>query len=126
MDQIEGFRMYIQTAEGDRLSQQPAPQKTPELFEKLLPYAIALGVENAWAEQFTDVLQAAVQGDGAGYRPRWYHGTAWDEIGSTGFASAFGSSLAGAVAASATAPGPSSGGGGGGSSGGGGGGGGGW
>jgi uncharacterized membrane protein YgcG len=123
MDQIEGFRMYLRTAEGDRLSQQPAPAKTPELFEKLLPYAIALGVENAWAEQFAGVLQAAAHGDG-GYHPLWYQGASWDQVGSTGFASAIGSSLAGAISSSATAPGSSSGSGGGGSSGGGGGGGG--
>ena len=124
MDQIEGFRMYLRTAEADHLSQQPAPAKTPELFEKLLPYAIALGVENAWAEQFAGVLQAASQADAGGYHPLWYQGSSWNQIGSTGFASSIGSSLAGAIASSSTAPGSSSGSGGGGSSGGGGGGGG--
>ena len=123
MDQIEGFRMYLSTAEGDRFGQAAEPPKTPALFEKMLPYAIALGVEKAWSEKFAEVLAAASR-DGTAYNPAWYSGSSWNNLGSTNFASAFGSSLAGAIASSSTAPGSSSGGGGGGSSGGGGGGGG--
>ena len=35
------------------------PDKTPQLFERFLPYALALGVEHAWAEQFSQVLAQA-------------------------------------------------------------------
>ena len=42
MDQIEGFRQYLDVAEEDRLEYLNPPKKTPELFEKFLPYAIAL------------------------------------------------------------------------------------
>ena len=62
--------------------------------------------------------------DQGAYSPSWYHGTAWSTIGASGFVTSLGSSLAGAIASSSTAPGSRSGGGGGGSSGGGGGGGG--
>ena len=35
------------------------PDKTPELFERFLPYAVALDVENGWAKRFAGVLAAA-------------------------------------------------------------------
>lgn len=123
MDQLEGFRMYLAVAEQDRLNLLNPPEKTPELFEKYLPYALALDVEVEWSEQFAEVL-AQAQVDGRPYSPSWYHGTSWDRLGTSGFADSLGSSFSSAIAASAAAPGSVSGSGGGGSSGGGGGGGG--
>jgi hypothetical protein len=123
LDEIEGFRMYLSVAEQDRLNLLNPPKKTPELFEMFLPYALALDVEQKWAEQFEQVLAAAGQG-GRDYSPSWYRGSAWSTAGLTGFGSSLGSTLSSAIASSSTAPGSSSGGGGGGSSGGGGGGGG--
>ena len=123
LDEIDGFRMYLAVAEKDRLNLLNPPKKTPELFEMFLPYALALGVEQKWAEQFDEVLAAAGQG-GQAYSPSWYRGAAWSTVGAAGFASSLGSSMSSAIASSSTAPGSSSGGGGGGSSGGGGGGGG--
>jgi uncharacterized membrane protein YgcG len=122
-DAIEGFRMYLSVAEKDRLNLLNPPDHTPELFEKYLPYALALGVEQQWAEQFADVLARQMEG-GAAYSPGWYRGDSWSRLGSAGFASAIGGALGGAISSSSTAPGSSSGSGGGGSSGGGGGGGG--
>ncbi|MBN1852278.1 MAG: DUF2207 domain-containing protein [Pirellulales bacterium] len=117
MDQIDGFRMYLSTAEGHYLNEIHPPHRTPELLERYLPYAVALGVENQWAEQFADVLAGAEQADGAGgYRPGWYEGPAWDSGSFDSFAGTFsgfmvglGSSLGNAVASSATAPGSVSG-----------------
>jgi len=123
MDQVEGFKMYLSVAEQDRLNLLNPPEKTPELFEKYLPYALALNVENEWSEQFAEVL-AQAQVDGQPYQPTWYHGSSWNRLGSSGFADSLGGAFAAAIASSATAPGSSSGSGGGGSSGGGGGGGG--
>jgi uncharacterized membrane protein YgcG len=130
LDKIEGLRMYLTTAEQDRLNTLNPPERTPQLFEKFLPYALALDVEQQWSEQFTEILAKAGEG-GAAYSPSWYSGTSsWSDLGSGRFASAVGSSLAGAIASSSVAPGSSSGGGGGGGGssggGGGGGGGGGW
>jgi uncharacterized membrane protein YgcG len=127
MDEIEGFKMYLETAEGDEIAALAGPPKTRELFERMLPYAIALDVENRWAEKFSDVLAAAAADDGSGrngYHPAWYSGDSWSRVGTASMLSSFGSSLSGAVSSASTAPGSSSGGGGGGSSGGGGGGGG--
>jgi len=118
MDQIEGFRMYLTAAEEDRLEILHPPEKTPALFEKYLPFALALDVENQWCQQFAEIL------DKAGYDSHWYQGSSWRNLGSGGLAVGLGSSLSSAIVSSASPPGSSSGSGGGGSSGGGGGGGG--
>lgn len=63
---ILGLREYLQIAEKDRLNFHNAPEKKPEVFEKLLPYAMVLGVEKAWAKEFADIYMQ---------EPSWYHGT---------------------------------------------------
>ena len=123
LDQIDGFRLYLTVAEKDRLNLENPPERTPQLFELFLPYALALDVEQKWAQKFEDVLAAAGR-DGRPYSPAWYQGTAWSTVGAAGFVSSLGGSMSSAISSSSTAPGSSSGGGGGGSSGGGGGGGG--
>jgi uncharacterized membrane protein YgcG len=123
MDQIEGFKMYLSVAEKDRLNLLSPPEKTPELFERYLPYALALDVENEWSEQFAETL-AQAQVDGKPYSPSWYSGHSWDVCRASGFSDSLGSTFASAISSSSSAPGSSSGSGGGGSSGGGGGGGG--
>jgi len=123
MDKIEGFKMYLSVAEQERLDSIKEPVKTPELFEAFLPYALALNVENKWAEKFSSVL-ASIDKDSTAYKPGWYSGTSWSTLGATGFATSLAGSFSSTISSSSTAPGSSSGGGGGGSSGGGGGGGG--
>jgi len=125
MDQMEGFKMFLSVSEKDRMNMLNPPEKTPELFEKYLPFALALDVENKWAEQFSDVFERLAQ-QGAEYHPMWYSGGSWNRFQTGRFANSLGSSFSGAIASSAVAPGSSSGfgGGGGGFSGGGGGGGG--
>ncbi len=127
LDHIEGLRHYLSVAEADRLAGFSGPDRTPELFEELLPYAHALGVEQKWSEQFTEILARAGQADSdsRGYRPSYFSGS------HTGFdramgAAALGGALTSALTSASTSPSSSSGGGssGGGSSGGGGGGGG--
>lgn len=123
LDKIEGFRNYIELAEKQDLDYRYSGGRTPVLFESFLPYALALGVEQQWAEHFTDVISMAdpVKGN---YSPGWYHGRYGNFTNLGNFTNSFTSSLNSAISASSTAPGSSSGGGGGGSSGGGGGGGG--
>ena len=123
MDKIEGFKMYLGIAEQDLLDSVNEPDRTPELFESFLPFALALNVENRWADKFSDVL-ASIEKDSLAYRPGWYSGTSWSTLGATGFASSLSGSFSSTISSSSIAPGSSSGGGGGGSSGGGGGGGG--
>lgn len=124
-DQIDGFKMFLTTAEKDRLEVLHPPNVTPEVFEKYLPYAIALDSENQWSRKFeAEAAKAGITPDRQTYSPGWYSGSSFNRLGTTGFASSLGGAVAGATAAAATAPGRSSGSGGGGSSGGGGGGGG--
>lgn len=123
MDQLEGFKLYLATAEQERLNFLHPPDNTPELFEKFLPYALALDVENEWTEQFNEVLSKA-GADGKPYSPSWYSGTSWGRTTPARFTGSLGASLTSTIAAAASPPGSSSGSGGGGSSGGGGGGGG--
>lgn len=122
LDRIAGFKQYLSITERERLDRMTAPLDTPEIFERYLPFAIALGVENRWADRFAAVLAAAAVQGRQGFG--WYSGSdsPWDNPGR--FASTVGSSLSGAISSASTAPGSSSGSGGGGSSGGGGGGGG--
>lgn len=124
MDRIAGFKHYLGITEEERLDRMNPPEKTPELFERYLPYAIALDVENRWADRFAGVLAAAAATAGTTSTMAWYsgQGNVWDDPG--GFASSVGNSLSSSISSASTSPSSSSGSGGGGSSGGGGGGGG--
>lgn len=124
MDRIAGFRRYLSITEESRLDTLHPPEKTPELFERYLPYAIALDVENRWADRFAGVLATAAAAGATAHAASWYSGSgnAWDDP--AGFASNLGSSFTSTVSSASTAPGSSGGSSGGGSSGGGGGGGG--
>ena len=52
---VDGFKLYLRVVEKDRLTFSDAPEKTPERFNALLPYAIALGVEKQWAKKFKGI-----------------------------------------------------------------------
>ena len=114
--------MYLTTAEEDRLNVLNPPEKTPELFERYLPYALALDCENEWNTKFAAVLAAAAAAGATA--PLWYSGNHWDSGRTGGFTDSLGSSMSSSISSASTAPGSSSGSSGGGSSGGGGGGGG--
>jgi uncharacterized membrane protein YgcG len=118
MDQIEGFRHYLGVAEEDRLEALHPPDKTPELFERFLPYAVALDVENTWAQKFAGVLAAAGATAAA---TAWYAGSQSSISDPVAFADHLGNSLSSTIASASTPPGSSGGSdsGGGGSSGGG-------
>lgn len=121
LSDAEGLKLYMDTAEKERLEMFNPPEDTPELFEKLLPYALALDVAKTWGNRFEKVLAKA------GYKPEWYTGPSpylfLNGSGLSDFSSNLGSSI-GQSMASKSAPGTSSGMGGGGFAGGGGGGGG--
>src|SRR5271165_482541 len=58
--EILGFQEFINRVDADRLKRMP-----PDTFEKFLPYAMALGIENRWAKAFQGVVQNP---------PNWYVG----------------------------------------------------
>jgi uncharacterized membrane protein YgcG len=102
--ELEGFKMYLKTAEEHRLNILTPPERTPELFEKLLPYAIALDVSNEWCKKFDAILQQF------NYRPEWYDA----DLRTNGFATtltttfaALGSSFSSLASSAQSAP-PSS------------------
>lgn len=106
--QVAGLKLYLSVAEKDRLKFTDAPERTPERFNKLLPYAIALGVEKEWAKQFEgiDVEQSTTWYTG-NYASGFLVGSMVDDLGG-GFSSAVASSF---VVASSSSSGGSSGGG---------------
>ncbi|NQV86725.1 MAG: DUF2207 domain-containing protein [Woeseiaceae bacterium] len=123
LDDMLGFKDYLEIAEKEELNLRNPPEKTPELFEAYLPFALALGVDQQWSERFASLLASIRSPNGGGYSPAWYDGK-WSSTNLTKAMSSLSSGLNSAVSSSVTPPGSSSGGGGGGSSGGGGGGGG--
>ena len=123
LDEMLGFKDFLEIAEKDELNLRNPPAKTPQLFEALLPFALALGVDQQWSERFATVLASIRNPDGSEYRPAWYHGS-WNSANLTKTTSQLSGGLHAAVSSSVSPPGSSSGGGGGGFSGGGGGGGG--
>jgi len=62
-ERILGFEEFLQRVESDRFER---VIKTPEMFERFLPYAMAFGVERGWARAFQDVYRQP---------PTWYVGT---------------------------------------------------
>ena len=108
LDEMIGFRDYIDIAEKDELNLRNPPEKTPELFERLLPYALALGLEQRWAERFAGVLGGIRGPRAAGYQPAWFGGD-WSnqDIGDTMKGVAGG--LQSSISSSVTPPGSSSG-----------------
>ncbi|MFN3131448.1 DUF2207 domain-containing protein [Roseibium sp.] len=129
MDEIEGLKLYLSVAEKDRLNMTDAPDMSVLHFEKLLPYAVSLGVEKPWSTHFETWLSSAANaGQSREYRPRWYSGRDFDSrdisrsVGATASAMAgsFQSSLpVSSSSSSGSSGGGSSGGGGGGGGGGG-------
>jgi hypothetical protein len=125
LDEIAGLKLYLSVAERDELKSMQSPGAPPSLdaerYEALLPYAVALDVEEAWTRKFTAAVGVAAA-VAATARMAWYHGASTGDLG--GLVKAVSSGLSSSIASASTPPGSSSGGGGGGSSGGGGGGGG--
>jgi len=115
--QVEGYRLYLSMAEEGPLRSLAAPSPSRELFERHLPFAMALDVEEAWAGRFADQL-------GSSYAPDWYQGRTVS--GSAGFVGGFSGAFSGAVSSASSTSSGGSGGGGSSGGGGGGGGGGGW
>jgi uncharacterized membrane protein len=62
LEKVLGFREFLSRVEADRLDRMV---KTPAMFEKFLPYAMALGVEDNWARAFEGIYSQP---------PSWYTG----------------------------------------------------
>ncbi|NLS00340.1 DUF2207 domain-containing protein, partial [Rhizobium sp. P38BS-XIX] len=104
MDGIAGLRQYLTLAERDRMNMQGAPQMSPQHFETLLPYAVALGVEKPWSSAFESWLATAAGATAAAaYSPIWFSGDfSPGNIGGT--LGDFSSSMASTIASTIPAP----------------------
>jgi uncharacterized membrane protein len=63
LEGVLGFEDFLGHVEADRMERMI---KTPEMFEKFLPFAMALGVEKKWVTAFQDVYREP---------PGWYRGS---------------------------------------------------
>lgn len=64
--ELEGLKMYINTAEKHRIEFHNNPEKFRGVFETLLPYAMIFGLEKKWAKEFEDLYKDT--------QPNWYRG----------------------------------------------------
>jgi uncharacterized membrane protein len=116
LEKVLGFEEFLRRVETEHFEH---VVKTPELFDRFLPFAMALGVEKKWARAFQDIYTQP---------PSWYVGSAagFTHFNAVAFSSRLGdfSGTAGSAMSSSPRSSSGSGFGGGGSSGGGGGGGG--
>ncbi|NBC21767.1 MAG: DUF2207 domain-containing protein [Alphaproteobacteria bacterium] len=121
--EIEGFRIYLETAEKLQLNAaevggEAPPPMSVERYERFLPYAVALDVEEPWTRHFERLIPR----EAASYHPGWAHMSGHGSVSSLN--SSLVSGLSSGVATAMPSSSGSSGSGGGGFSGGGGGGGG--
>lgn len=63
MAKILGFKEFLDLTEKDKLGLMNAPELEPEMFEKFLPYAMVLGIEDKWAAKFEGIYNTV---------PDWY------------------------------------------------------
>src|SRR5260370_42078519 len=65
LEGVLGFEDFLVHVESDRFNRLV---KTPEMFEKFLPFAMALGVEKNWSRAFQGILTQP---------PQWYRGSSY-------------------------------------------------
>jgi hypothetical protein len=65
LGKVRGFVDFLGRVEKDHIERL---EKTPQLFEKYLPYAMALGLENNWAQAFGRIT----------VQPKWHRGPGGD------------------------------------------------
>lgn len=62
LEKVLGFEDFLGRVEGDKIERM---EKTPELFEKYLPYAMALRVDKKWTQAFSSIAMQP---------PSWFQG----------------------------------------------------
>jgi uncharacterized membrane protein YgcG len=88
VEHMDGLKLYLEKAEKDRIKMQDAvaaplaahtgePTRDVKFFEKLLPFAVAAGVEKSWAHAFKDIYTQP---------PEWYGGN-WTTFNTAALAS---------------------------------------
>ncbi len=104
-EHVLGLKMYLEVAEKDRIAKLQSPNaayasnagepvRTVELFEKLLPYAMVLGVEKQWAGKFDSLYKSP---------PYWYSGN-WTAFNASYLALSLSDGIGSTVNSAFTAP----------------------
>lgn len=79
---MDGFKRYLSAAEEKQLQMFNPPKLTPEVFEKLLPYAMAFKVDKIWGQKFQTLMErASLQNQ---HRTSWYSGSRAYSYGALG------------------------------------------
>jgi hypothetical protein len=52
LDEIEGFRLFLNEVDRSSMDRHEPPHVQPGSYEKYLPYAVALEVEQGWCDRF--------------------------------------------------------------------------
>jgi Predicted membrane protein (DUF2207) len=78
LERLLGFEEFLRRVEGERFQRLV---KTPEMFERFLPFAMAFGVERRWAKAFQDIYREP---------PSWYVGSSVGVFDLNGFSSRLG------------------------------------
>jgi len=68
--ELLGLKEFINRAEKDRLER--LSKEDPTVFDRVLPYAMVMGVADEWAEAFKDLYREP---------PGWYESSAWPVTG---------------------------------------------
>ena len=97
---IKGLKMYLDIAEEKQIQFFNPPSVTPEKFEELLPYAIALDMEEVWGEKFEKTLLSSAL-EPEVYQPGWYIGS---RVNAARFAHVLNSTLSNTLSHAATSP----------------------
>jgi len=92
LEHVLGFEDFLAHVESDRFNRMI---KTPEMFEKFLPFAMALGVEKNWSKAFQNIYTQP---------PEWYRGAYPGQFYPIGFANDLHLMTAQAASVMASAP----------------------
>lgn len=96
-DEIEGFREFVRRVDADRLERSGG--RNADRFEKVLPYALVLGVADQWAGAFAGIYKEP---------PDWYRAASGRGFRPDEFVSDVGRSLSTVGSAMTSRPAPSS------------------
>lgn len=63
-NKLKGLKQYLKLSEKKRNALPNSPEMTKDYYEHILPYAIAMGIENNWADDLSAYLSSGAQQTG--------------------------------------------------------------
>jgi len=102
-EELTGLHHYIDIAEKDELQLRHPPGRTPQTYERLLPFSLALDMENIWGQGFSKTFEK-VKAQAASYHPSWYDGSDWNDGDFTHFNSSLSDNISTAISSVSSNP----------------------